>query len=29
MAAAFAELKLIPKPIEVKDAFLNLDLGLV
>ena len=28
LADAFAELKLIPKPIEVKDAFLNLDLGL-
>ena len=28
LADAFAELKLIPRPIEVKDAFLNLDLGL-
>lgn len=28
LADAFAELKLIPKPIEVKDAFLNLDLGI-
>lgn len=28
LADAFAQLKLIPRPIEVKDAFLNLDLGL-
>ena len=28
LADAFAELKLIPKPIDVKDAFLHLDLNL-